>query len=63
MKIKSNFKDYYDSCQGFGTDDIVYMRYTTEKIRYLNNRKYYRIRSYSFNPFYIGFCGKCIQVS
>lgn len=26
MKIRSKFKDYYDSCQKLGVDDITYMR-------------------------------------
>ena len=61
MKIKSNFKDYYDSCQGFGTDDIVYMRYTKQKetiLPYRSEKLNYLIGSFYFTPFYIGFCGK-----
>ena len=63
MRIKSNFKDYYDSCQEFGIDDIVYMRYTSNDGGIKHNLKDFYLQSeygpyHKFEEFHVGFCGK-----
>lgn len=64
MKIKSEFKDYYDKCQGFGTDDIVYMRYISSRV--INDSKLifkvYIEHDIECEIAYIGFCGKIYPV-
>lgn len=64
MKIKSDFKDYYDRCQGFGTDDIVYMRYSSSKI-IKDTKLLFRVyieHDIRCEITYIGFCGKVYPV-
>lgn len=64
MKIKSDFKDYYDGCQGFGTDDIVYMRYSSSQV--IKDTKLlfnvYIEHDIECKITYIGFCGNVYPV-
>lgn len=64
MKINSDFKDYYDGCQGFGTDDIVYMRYISDSVIKDSKLtfKVYIEHDVECEITYIGFCSKVYPV-
>lgn len=63
MRIKSPFRDYYDSVQMYGDDEIVYARYpkTVTDVPLCANSKYNHGSingGYRFKEVKIGFCGK-----
>lgn len=63
MRIKSNFRDYYDGVQAFGQDDLLYVRMPKEVDDVTFNRRSY-VHPYRYKDTYywknvkIMFCGK-----
>jgi hypothetical protein len=60
MRIKSSFRDYYDKCQFFGTDDQLYVRNLKEvtdvPLMYSCDSRW--SPTYGYRKITIGFCGK-----